>query len=279
MKLGLIGQPIKHSLSPLIHQQFLLQVNDVGSYQLYETNKEELPNILESLKEDKVNGFNVTVPYKEDILHYLDALDPYAEQIGAVNTVLNQDGNWIGYNTDGIGYVTAIKSQFPQLFTGDKRVLILGAGGAARGIYYAICQERFQKVDIANRTIDKAKGILALNHQHIVKSSAISFKEAEEKLGNYDLVIQTTSVGMKPETNEQIISLKNLKPNAVASDIVYQPLYTQFLTEAKQQGAYVHLGHTMLLYQAKVAFELWSGQEVSAEKVLPKLEEILKKDE
>ena len=279
MKLGLIGQPIKHSLSPLIHQQFLLQVNMVGSYQLYEINKEELPSIFEVLKKNQVNGFNVTVPYKQEIVHYLDALDPYAEQIGAVNTVVNQNGKWIGYNTDGIGFVTAIKAQFPQLFTGDKRVLVLGAGGATRGIYYALCQEQFQRVDIANRTLEKAQGLLALNHQHIVKSSAISFKEAEEQLGYYDLIVQTTSVGMKPKTKEQIISLQHLKPNAVVSDIVYQPLYTQFLTEAKQKGAYLHQGHTMLLYQAKLAFQLWTGQDVSAEKVLPKLEEILKKDE
>ena len=196
-----------------------------------------------------------------------------------MNTVVNQNGKWIGYNTDGIGFVTAIMSQFPQLFTGDKQVLILGAGGAARGIYYALCQEQFKRVDIANRTIEKAQGLLELNHQHIVKSSAINFKEAEEQLGNYDLIVQTTSVGMKPKTDEQIISLQHLKPNTVVSEIVYQPLYTQFLIEAKQQGAYLHQGHMMLLYQAKLAFQLWSGQEVSAEKVLPKLEEILKKDE
>src|SRR5699024_3445380 len=107
------------------------------------------------LNKENLYGFNITVPYKETIMNYLDDLDDSAKQIGAVNTVLNNDGQWIGYNTDGIGYVRSLKTKFPQLADAkDKRVLLLGAGGAARGIYYAFMESGFSTIDIANRTVE-----------------------------------------------------------------------------------------------------------------------------
>lgn len=280
MKLGLIGNPIKHSLSPWIHQQFFKQIDDVdGTYLLFETKKEQLSETLEKLKRNKIDGFNITVPYKQSIIRYLDELDTYAAKIGAVNTVVSKNGKWIGYNTDGIGYVTALRSQFPALFTGDKRVLILGAGGAARGIFYALCKSSFDTVDIANRTVVKATDLLSLNITDTVESHALTFQEAENHIQHYDCIIQTTSVGMKPEVEEQIISLVNLQKDTVVSDIVYQPLMTRFLLEAKEKGASVHQGHTMLLNQAKLAFELWSGCKVTVDPLLSGLEDILKGNE
>ncbi|WP_112181422.1 MULTISPECIES: shikimate dehydrogenase [Paraliobacillus] len=279
MKLGLIGYPIKHSLSPWIHQQFLQQIDRDGTYLLYETERENFRETVEKLKEDKLDGFNVTVPYKQSIMKYLDEVDTYAALIGAVNTVVFKNGKWVGYNTDGAGYLTAMQSQFPMLFSGDKRVLVLGAGGAARGIFYALCGASFETVDIANRTLKKATDLLPLNRTDKVNSRALSFQEAEKHVQDYDLIIQTTSVGMKPVTQEQIISLEYVNNDTVVSDIVYQPLMTQFLLEAQHKGASIHQGHMMLLYQAKLAFQLWSGKEVTIEPLLSGLEDILKGNE
>lgn len=279
MKLGLIGYPIKHSLSPWIHQQFLQQIDRKGTYLLYDTKREQFQETIEKIKEDKLDGFNITVPFKQTIMKYLDELDPYAAKIGAVNTVVIQNGKWIGYNTDGRGYLAAIESQFPMLLNGGQRVLILGSGGAARGIFYALCNASFHTVDIANRTLSKATDLLPLNLTDKVNSRALSFQEAEQSVQDYNLIIQTTSVGMKPTVKEQIISLQHVKKDAVVSDIVYQPLMTQFLLEADQMGASIHQGHTMLLYQAKLAFQLWSDREVTIEPLLAGLEDILKGNE
>ncbi|WP_182200516.1 shikimate dehydrogenase [Paraliobacillus salinarum] len=270
MKLGLIGYPIQHSLSPWIHKHFLEQINQEGQYQLYETSGDKFSEVVEEMKCGGLKGFNVTVPYKQTIIPYLDELDSYAKQIGAVNTVVFENNKWIGYNTDGLGYVQAVKDQYPGLFTGDKKVLILGAGGAARGIFYALCQQDFQKIDIANRTMEKAIALKDLNQREEIETDCFTFAEAEIKVNNYDLIVQTTSVG----TNEDlsVLSLEKLTDTSVVSDIVYQPLTTTFLQQAKDKGARIHRGHTMLLYQAKLAFQKWSGQTVTVTELMKELE-------
>lgn len=268
MRLGLIGHPIGHSLSPWIHQQFLTETSIKGTYQLFEVAEKFVSEQIEQLKIMKLDGFNVTVPYKQTIIPFLDELDFHAKQIGAVNTVVRKDGKWIGYNTDGVGYVTALKSSYPDLFNGHKHVLVLGAGGASRGIFHALCQEKFETVDLANRTIAKATNLLTLNQTEQIKSCAYSFAQAEENLMHYDLIIQTTTVGMKPNVDEQVISMQRVKKDAIVSDIVYQPFMTRLLHDAKEHGATIHHGHEMLFYQAKLSFELWSGQVVEEKKIL-----------
>lgn len=267
MKLGLIGHPIEHSKSPWIHQQFLDQTGIKGSYQLIEIEPNQFEENIKKLKQTDWDGFNVTIPYKEKIIPYLDEISSDAEQIGAVNTVVCRNQRWYGYNTDGLGLVTALKDNFPGLFTGGRSALILGAGGASRGIYYALINENFSEVAIANRTISRAENLLTLN-QGQIKSYALSFKEAEERLSQYDLVVQTTSVGMVPVTDQQVIDLTHLKQGAVVSDIVYQPFWTAILKDAATRGGKVHHGHEMLVYQAKHAFELWSGEKVDVKSIL-----------
>ncbi|WP_440895911.1 shikimate dehydrogenase [Amphibacillus sp. Q70] len=267
MELGLIGYPIGHSKSPWIHQQFFDQTGIKGSYQLIEIEPSQFEQKIKQLKRSELAGFNVTIPYKEKIIPYLDEISCDAEQIGAVNTVVCRNQRWHGYNTDGMGLVTALKNSFPTLFTGGKAALILGAGGASRGIYYALANENLAAISIANRTISRAKDLLALN-QTQVRGNALSFKEAEENLFQFDLIIQTTSVGMTPEFDQQVIDLSQLKKGTVVSDIVYQPFWTALLKDAERRGGFVHHGHEMLLYQAKLAFELWSEQIVAVEPAL-----------
>ncbi|SDK52798.1 shikimate dehydrogenase [Sediminibacillus albus] len=272
---GLIGYPVNHSLSPWIHQQFMSAVGLEGAYLLFETPVEKLDERLKQLKQDQIHGFNVTVPYKQKVMAFLDEVDADADRIGAVNTVVNQGGRWKGYNTDGIGYIRSLRKEFPDLFSSEKRVLILGAGGAARGIYRVLVNAGFQKVDIANRTKEKAEGLLDLQEVH-TETAIYGYKEAEDTLDKYDLIVQTTSVGMSPDKGKQIISLKKLHPHTVVSDIIYNPLTTQLLQEASDQGARVHRGHTMLLYQARYAFEIWTGTQPAMNGIVSQLEKRLR---
>ncbi len=270
---GLIGYPIQHSLSPWIHEQFLKRTNVTGTYDIYEIHPEaDFAAEMDNLKQQQLDGFNITAPYKEKIIPYLDEMDAYAEKIGAVNTVLCKDGQWIGYNTDGIGYVRALESKYPYITaTKDKSILILGAGGATKGIYQALIENDYDNITIANRTIEKAQTLT----QHHATSKAITREEAENNSIEYDIIINTSSVGMKPNIHEVIISLKQLKKDVIVSDIVYQPLMTQLLHDAKELGANIHFGHTMLLYQAQYAYEIWTDLHPNMDQLDDALQQVL----
>lgn len=275
-QLGLIGFPIKHSLSPWIHEQFLQKANLNGSYTLFEIKPEEsFSKVIDEIKQKGLDGFNVTVPYKQTIIPYLDEIDQEAKNIGAVNTVVNDNGRWIGYNTDGKGYLRSLESKFPNLLADKKqKILILGAGGAARGIYYALTASRFEHVDIANRTIESATEIAKLKEEH-TNTHVLSLNEATNRIHEYDIFIQTSSVGMNPNHEDIIVPLHGMKLSSIVSDIVYQPIDTAILRQARSLGASVHFGHTMLLYQAQYAFEIWTGKRVSVGNMDEELQFIL----
>lgn len=252
---GLIGYPIKHSLSPWIHQQFFEATGINGNYSMIEIQPDKnFSESMKTLKTMQLDGFNVTVPYKQKVMDYLDEVDEEALKIGAVNTVLCKNNRLIGYNTDGIGYVRSLEQKFPKLSEKkDSPILILGAGGAAKGIYHGLKYAGYNHITIANRTIEKATQIAGEN-------CVISMNEAQERLAEFKLIVQTTSVGMKPNEHQSIISLENMTAETIASDIVYQPMMTKFLREAQIKTTSIHMGHTMLLYQAQSAFKIWTGQ-------------------
>lgn len=257
LKLKLIGYPIKHSLSPWIQTSFLERSGLEGSYRLHEiSSKEIFGEEMKKLREEEVNGFNITVPYKQTIIPYLDRIDITAERVGAVNTVSLEGNEWVGYNTDGIGYVQALRDKFPDMDRNiDVPILILGAGGAARGIFHGLIQAGYTNLTLANRTKSKSEDIMKGTN-----ASVITLTEAEKDIAAYDVIIQTSSVGM--EEPKQIVDLSNLKAGTIVSDIVYQPLVTQFLKQAEEKGGRIHYGHTMLLYQAQKAFEIWTNKNV-----------------
>ncbi|MFP7493564.1 shikimate dehydrogenase [Terribacillus saccharophilus] len=272
LKLGLIGHPVEQSLSPWIHSQFMEQAGIEGEYNLYPIEPEAFDTKIKALMQSGIDGFNITVPYKQRIIPFLDELDPDAEKIGAVNTAVRKNGKWIGYNTDGSGYVRAMEQVIPA--KDSLHILMLGAGGAARGIYRALVAQGFRYVDIANRTISKAEQLLQLQEPETV-TEILSYREAEQQLSTYDVIIHTSSVGMSPNSDEQIISMTGLKSGAVVSDIVYKPIETKLLQSANQQKASIHHGHSMLLYQAQYAFEIWSGKQVTIGDLLHRLEQRL----
>src|SRR5699024_10734291 len=255
---GLIGYPITHSLSPWIHGNFLERTSIKGNYEIIEIDPAlSFSDEMMKLKERHLNGFNITVPYKEKVLDYLDELDEQAKHIGAVNTVLCKNGKWIGYNTDGIGYMRSLLQKYPTLTEKkSSNILILGAGGAAKGIFYALLANGYKQITIANRSVEKAKDLI----DGEPNSMAMTLHEAQQSLLQFDVIIQTTSVGMKPHADDMIISLDALKEGAIVSDIVYQPLLTSFLQKALSMNAHIHYGHTMLLYQAQYAFEIWTNE-------------------
>ncbi|WP_164668544.1 shikimate dehydrogenase [Virgibacillus doumboii] len=275
LKLGLIGYPVKHSLSPWIHNRLMERATIAGDYSVIEIGpNDSFEEKLEHMKDSGMTGFNITVPYKKKIIPYLNQLDNNARLIGAVNTVVNKNGEWIGYNTDGTGYVTGLKNNYPNLFGDATRILLIGAGGAARGIYHGLISEGFKCIDLANRTTSSAEKIAELRNSD-TKTSILTLKDAEETINDYDLIIQTTSVGMKPEAEKRIISAASVNPNSVVSDIVYQPIETRFLADAKKAGASIHYGHTMLLYQAQYAFELWTGKKTPVDNMESQLKTVL----
>lgn len=270
---GLIGYPIQHSLSPWIHKQFLNRTNQEGTYTIFEINPEStFADEMDKLRQQRLDGFNVTVPYKEKIIAYLDEVDAYAQKIGAVNTVLCKDGKWIGYNTDGIGYVRSLESKYPGIIKSkEKKILILGAGGAAKGIYHALIESGYEQITVANRTVDKA---ITLTNKHTT-SKATTIVEAAQTIQTYDIIIQTSSVGMNPHVNNVIIEFEELKEDGIVSDIVYQPIITKMLKNAHSLGANIHLGHTMLLYQAQYAYEIWTGLEPNMDQLDKALQQVL----
>jgi len=259
----LIGYPIKHSLSPWIHRQFLDITSLQGTYTIHEIKpSDSFEESINQLKQEQIDGFNVTVPFKQQIIPFLDGLDDTARKIGAVNTVVHKNGKWIGYNTDGVGYLRSLESKYPDLFKDQtKRILVIGAGGAARAIYYSLIDAGFMTIDIANRTKSSAEKLVGAVNSSI-DTDILSLEEAEMGIDKYDLIIQTTSVGMKPNTDQAILTIDKLKKETIVSDIVYQPLETKFLKQAKMNGGRLHFGHTMLLYQAQYAFEIWTNKQV-----------------
>ena len=229
---AVIGSPIAHSLSPQMHNEQFQHLGINAHYLPLHITRENLAIAIEGLKAVGISGFNVTIPHKVAIMEHLDEIDPLAKAIGAVNTVVNLNGKYIGYNTDGEGYLEGLLSLNIPLE--NEKILIIGAGGAARAIYYTLAAQGYTNIDITNRTVEKAH-VLIKQCPYSINSQAMSLPLAEEQLGDYSCIIQTTCIGMKDTMDQLPLSLKNLKKNTVCSDIIYNPNKTKFLIEAEKK--------------------------------------------
>lgn len=254
---GVIGDPIAHSLSPAMHNKELKELGINAYYHPFHISGKDLKTAVEGMKVIGIDGFNVTIPHKTPIMTLLDKIDPLAEAIGAVNTVVREDEFYVGYNTDGAGFVESLKEDWKDDLTGE-RALIIGAGGAAKAIYYTLLSIGVQRVDICNRTVQKAKDLIA-GQPYEADSKALSLAEAESSIEEYSLIIQTTSIGMDPETDKSPISLMGISPSAFVTDIIYNPEETKFLKQAAEMGAKTQNGLGMLVYQGALAFQKWTG--------------------
>ncbi|WP_151737606.1 shikimate dehydrogenase [Paenibacillus tengchongensis] len=255
--LGVMGDPIAQSKSPAMHTAALRALNISGAYVPLHIAPERLGDAVQAIRTLGFRGVNVTIPHKVAVMPYLDRLDASALSVGAVNTIVNDKGVLTGYNTDGIGYVRSLKAEAAPDISGA-RIVVLGAGGAARGIVTALLQERPERIFIANRTPDKAEE-LAEACRNGGNVSGIAMDDIGEAVAAADIVINTTSVGMYPHPDGLPLDPALLKPGQIISDLIYNPLYTRLLTEAQELGCRIHGGLGMFVYQGAYALEYWTG--------------------
>jgi len=254
-KACVIGWPIKHSRSPMIHNYWLQKYNIAGSYQKIAVSPQELSSFLAGLSDNGFKGCNVTIPHKEKVFEQVKVVDAVTRQIGAVNTVYMENNTLYGLNTDGYGFISNLKDQVPNWQSKDKKCVILGAGGAARAIIAILLNEGASKITLVNRTISRARN-LAQEFGSTV--DVIAFEDIELCLPDADLLVNSSSLGMTGQPPLEI-ALTPLSSNCVVSDIVYDPLETALLKQAKDKGHKTVDGLGMLLHQAVPAFEKWFG--------------------
>ena len=254
---AVIGDPIDHSLSPNIHNAAFRHLELEHTYIAYKIPDGELSAGIEALKAIKIAGFNVTIPHKIEMMKFLDEMDTTCKVIGAVNTVLNEDGKLKGYNTDMIGFLDPIKKK--NLIIKDSQVLLLGAGGAARAIVTAMVKEKAGKITIVNRTLENANKLAEFAKKIGGNVDTVSIQEANELITDYKFIINSTSVGMRNEPSP--ISTENISKDSIVYDIVYQPINTELIKKSKENGATIIYGYEMLLSQAACSFEIWHKTE------------------
>ncbi|MFD0588161.1 shikimate dehydrogenase [Paenibacillus sp. GCM10027627] len=256
---GVIGDPIRQSKSPIMMNRAFRETGVNGAYAAFHIAGDALPSFIGGVRAMGIRGVNVTIPHKQRVMELLDEIDPGARVIGAVNTIVNENGRLIGYNTDGIGYVRSLKEEAaPEL--GGKRIVVIGAGGAARGIVYALLGENPASIAIANRTVDRAEELAASFDSGAAVLTAASVDQLAALCQDADIVINTTSVGMFPHAGDSPMPGHWLKPGAIASDLIYNPLKTEFLRQAEAHGCKAHGGLGMFIYQGAYAFEYWTGR-------------------
>lgn len=251
---AVIGDPIDHSLSPNIHNAAFLALGLDCTYIAYRIPKGELEEGIDALKKIKISGFNVTIPHKIEMIKYLDKIDESCSVIGAVNTVSNNEGVLKGYNTDMDGFLEPIKKR--DIKIQNKKVLLIGSGGAARAIVAGFAKEKADSITIANRTLDNARRLSGFSKKLGLEASSISINEVE-KISDFDFIINATSIGLKNEPS--IISLEGINSETIVYDIVYMPMNTDFLKQARKKDATIIYGYEMLLGQASRSFEIWHG--------------------
>ncbi|UTL71374.1 shikimate dehydrogenase [Bacillus halotolerans] len=262
---GVIGNPIAHSMSPDIHNAALKDLGLDGHYHAFKVEEDSLEDAVKGIRGLGVQGINVTVPHKVSIMDHLDHIDESAKVLGAVNTVRREGDKLVGYNTDGEGFVKSLMRILDKPIS-ELSFLMIGAGGAARAIFTTIVRDNPEKFDICNRTIEKAKQV-AESAPSFRNVEVLSIKEAEERLEQYDVMIHTTSVGMYPNVEDIPLSLQRAASSAVVCDIVYNPIQTSLLKEAKQKGLKTLDGVGMFVEQAALSFRLWTGHEPDVEKM------------
>lgn len=255
---GVIGDPIRHSKSPVMLNRAFRESGINGAYAAFHVTPDQLQQAIAGLRGLGFRGLNVTIPHKIEVMAFLDEISDGAKAAGAVNTIVNDNGRLIGYNTDGIGYVRSLKEEAEPNLNG-KTIVVLGAGGAARGILWALAQESPAAILVANRTESKASE-LAASFSPDYRISAIPWSNLQEACSTADVVINTTSVGMSPNVADLPLDPSWLKPGSVASDLIYNPLKTAFLQQAEQLGCRIHGGLGMFIYQGAYAFEYWTGK-------------------
>ena len=266
--IALIGSPIEHTISPLIHNTLSSHLGKNLIYVPFKVEKNRLDYVVEAFKELGVVGFNVTIPYKREIMRFVDEKTTDAMLMGAVNTVKIVGGKLIGYNTDAEGFARSIKEETGYNFQ-DKSIIIIGAGGTARAIAVKIAMEGAKKIAIINRTSSSAVELAELinyNVSDVVSAFDYYGKALPILFEESDIIINTTAVGMYPDIDEMPLEkMDNIQPQHIVYDVIYNPFESKFLKLARDKGAKTINGLGMLIYQAVSAYEIWTGVRIEDE--------------
>jgi shikimate dehydrogenase len=278
IKLGLIGYPVSHSLSPKIQNAALIACGLEGEYSLFPIAPDDMQGLkalLDRVHSREITGLNVTIPHKQNVIRFMDELTPTAKAIGAVNTIYMRDGKLIGDNTDAPGFLSDLKrflslecdsllshsqNQVPTL---QKSVLVLGAGGSARAVVYALCNDAW-KVALAARRLEQTEQLASSFPNYEIQIT--TFTDLDLQLSTFDLLVNTTPLGMTPNINTSPLPEDILLPShAVVYDLVYNPSETKLVRDVRAQGLNATTGLGMLIEQAAFGFELWTGYKLSSE--------------
>lgn len=265
-----IGSPIAHSRSPLIHGYWLKALGIAGSYEKIEVKPGELPAFFAAMAENGLAGCNVTVPHKEEALRLAKHRTARADEFGAANTIWIENGEIVADNTDSHGYEMSLDQEAPG-WDASRRALVLGAGGASRAIVAALLRRGIERVDLVNRSVERADALATLFGN---KVRAFGFESAPALMREADLLVNTTALGMLGK-DKLVLPLDTLKDGALVSDIVYVPLQTDLLRAAASRGHRTVGGLGMLLHQAAPGFAQWFGQ---TPEVTPALRALLEDD-
>lgn len=259
---GLIGNPVGHSMSPFMHNIFLEQCGVNGAYLAFAVEPDQVGAAMQGMYALGVQGCNVTIPHKEAVIPYLCGMSKAAEACGAVNTLIYTPEGYYGDNTDGAGLLAALEAKHGWKAAG-KHILLVGAGGAAKGVSVAMALQGAAKICIANRSVDKAQRLAEqIAGLSDTQTEAISLDELQDVAlyEQYSTIVNTTSLGMSPNVDAMIpIRIDALTASHLVVDLIYNPLETKLLRLAREQGAQTASGLGMFLYQGVLAFEAWNG--------------------
>ena len=265
---AVVANPIKHSISPFIHNSAFEATNTNGVYLAWEVDATELAETVANIRRYQMYGINLSMPYKEQVIPYLDQLSEEACLIGAVNTVVNREGTLIGYNTDGKGFFKSL----PSFKISKKRLVLLGAGGAAKAILAQAILDGVSQISVFVRSSSMEKTRPYLEKIQNATGFRVDLfaledvQDLQDSITQADLLVNATSVGMDGSSQPIPTSIV-LPEKLLVADVIYQPFETQFLKWARNQGNQSINGLGMLLYQAAEAFELWTGKEMPTDQI------------
>ena len=271
---AVVANPIKHSISPFIHNSAFEATNTNGVYLAWEVEATDLAETVANIRRYQMYGINLSMPYKEKVIPYLDELSEEARLIGAVNTVVNRDGTLIGYNTDGKGFFKSL----PSFKISGKRMVLLGAGGAAKAILAQAILDGVSQVSVFVRSasIEKTRSYIEkIQHETGFRVELFALEDVQDlqdSITKADLLVNATSVGMDGFSQPIPTSIV-LPEKLLVADVIYQPFETPFLNWARNQGNQSINGLGMLLYQAAEAFELWTGKEMPTDQIWESLKQ------
>jgi shikimate dehydrogenase len=268
MVTGIIGNPIKHSLSPIIHQYWMRMNNIESQYNLYEIEKNEVPSFLGNMSKNNIRGINVTVPFKREVMPYLDEITEDALALGAVNTIkVGEKNKLFGFNTDAYGFMQHLNITAPDWKEKKGAITVIGAGGASRAVTWSFLKEKRTEIRIVNRNKKRALSLIEDMNKLFPEAHIIFCKDPDKALLNSALLVNCSSLGMKGQP-ELEARLEIMNKEAIIYDIVYNPLQTKLLDKAQSLSLTSIDGLGMLLNQAAPAFKMWHNKKVIVTNIL-----------